>query len=261
MPTPRTRCPGFVGGNTMLRELSDDAIDRLVAFREGQRGVRAVPALPRRRIRGRAAGADRLPGAGCDVVRDGRRVRHPRSRRRREPPRDRRRRGTRSRPWAKASTATSPMTTDAAFAAKMYPPRDDGAPARGQAAVGPVERLLAQPQHPTGLTRPSGRPVSGCLRLRSRCGRPTTACGRCRACRCACRCARRRSRAGPGRERRAVAPRGDRRSTTATTRTRERGCRRSPRSRRSGATTTWARPRASTKYGAVSSTGRSGVSA
>ncbi len=31
---PDNPMPGFVGGNTMLRELSDDAIDRLVSFRE-----------------------------------------------------------------------------------------------------------------------------------------------------------------------------------------------------------------------------------
>jgi FAD/FMN-containing dehydrogenase len=31
---PENPMPGFVGGNTMLRELTDDAIDRLVAFRE-----------------------------------------------------------------------------------------------------------------------------------------------------------------------------------------------------------------------------------
>jgi FAD/FMN-containing dehydrogenase len=31
---PENPMPGFVGGNTMLRELSDDAIERLVAFRE-----------------------------------------------------------------------------------------------------------------------------------------------------------------------------------------------------------------------------------
>ena len=32
---PDVPMPGFVGGNTLLRELTDDAIDRLVAFREG----------------------------------------------------------------------------------------------------------------------------------------------------------------------------------------------------------------------------------
>ena len=31
---PDTPPPGFIGGNTMLRELTDDAIDRLVSFRE-----------------------------------------------------------------------------------------------------------------------------------------------------------------------------------------------------------------------------------
>jgi hypothetical protein len=31
---PDAPMPGFVGGNTLLRELSDDAIERLVSFRE-----------------------------------------------------------------------------------------------------------------------------------------------------------------------------------------------------------------------------------
>ncbi len=31
---PEQPMPGFIGGNTLLRELTDDAIDRLVSFRE-----------------------------------------------------------------------------------------------------------------------------------------------------------------------------------------------------------------------------------
>ena len=31
---PEQPMPGFIGGNTLLRELTDDAIERLVSFRE-----------------------------------------------------------------------------------------------------------------------------------------------------------------------------------------------------------------------------------
>ena len=118
---PENPMPGFVGGNTMLRELSDDAIDRLVDFRQANEvsvlflrslgGAYAdVPqeqtAFPARDATWFAmAGAFDIPGLVDDE----------------------------SRPaiataWDAIEAlgdgvyGNFTMTTDAAFAAKMYPP-------------------------------------------------------------------------------------------------------------------------------------------
>ena len=64
-PIPTQPMPGFVGGNTLLRS-SDDGRDRRVWSPSARpTGLGAVPALPRRGLRRRAADATAFPARGA----------------------------------------------------------------------------------------------------------------------------------------------------------------------------------------------------
>ena len=207
-----------------------------------------------------AADATAFAGARRDVVRDGRRVRHPRPGRRRRA-RETGGSGTRSRCTAIGVYGNFTPSIDPSLPGRMYPPETMARLARGEGHAG----IRATCSHAITTSPRCDRPparraggaaggLSACLRPRSRCGRPTTGCGRCRPCRPACRCARRRSRAGPGSARPAAARSAARRSRTATTANaggRDAGLRR--RRRRPAATNPAPRSIASVKYGASSS--------
>ena len=124
----------------------------------GERGVGAVPALARRRVRATSpqersafpardatwfamAGAFDMPGPRSTTTAG-----------RRSWPR-----GTRSRRSASGVYGNFTTSTDAVVRGEDVPARDDGPARGGQARVGPDERLLPQPQRAAGLRATSER--------------------------------------------------------------------------------------------------------
>ena len=148
---PEQPMPGFVGGNTLLRELSDEAIDRLVSFREANPAsvlfLRSLggafgdvpqddtPFPARDATWFAMAGAFDIPG--LSTTRAGRCIQAE---------------------WdaiealGKGSTATSRRRPTRRRRAHV-PAGHDGTPRRDQAPVGPAEPLLPVPQRATRLTR------------------------------------------------------------------------------------------------------------
>lgn len=141
---PEQPMPGFVGGNTLLGVLDDEVIDRLAAFRE-QRPASVVMLRSLGGAYADVAQDDSAFRAGRDVVRDGRRVRHPRHARRRGACRGERRVGG-HRGQGVGRLRQLHRLDGRHDRPAHVPAGDHGPPRRDQARVGPGQRVLPQPQ-------------------------------------------------------------------------------------------------------------------